>query len=174
MAGESSAPLQYEIEYREEVRGSDAESVRKVVRSTGFFRDEEVDIAVELVAERLAKGLSSGYHFLFAEQEARLLGYTCFGPIPGTLASYDLYWIVVRQGFRGQGVGKGLLEHTERRIVAMGGKRLYADTSSQVLYEPTRAFYAACGFAQEALLADFYAPGDHKAIYVKPLLPSHP
>lgn len=33
------------------------------------------------------------------------------------------------------------------------------------LYAPTRKFYTSLGYAEEARLADFYAPGDDKVIY---------
>ena len=70
--------------FREEVRPEDRQAVGRLVRATGFFSEEEIGIAVELVEERLARGDASGYFFLFAEEGDRLLGYACFGPIPGT------------------------------------------------------------------------------------------
>ena len=54
-------------------------------------------------------------------------------------------------------------------MAARGARRVYVDTSSRSQYEPTRAFYLACGYAREAFLADFYAPGDGKVIFVKAL-----
>lgn len=155
--------------YRQEVRPEDRESVGRCVRSTGFFSEEEHLIAVELVDERLAKGEASGYFFLFAEEGDRLLGYTCFGPIAGTLHSYDLYWIVVDPKTQGQGIGKQLMAESERLMAAHGACRVYADTSSRAQYDSTRAFYRACGYRQDAFLADFYAPGDGKVIFVKAL-----
>lgn len=153
--------------YRQEVRPEDRDVVHRQVRSTGFFSEEEHLIAVELVDERLAKGEASGYFFLFAEEGDQLLGYTCFGPIAGTLHSYDLYWIVVDPKAQGRGLGKQLMAESERLMAERGARRVYADTSSRPQYEATRAFYLACGYVQEALLADFYAPGDGKAIFVK-------
>jgi len=153
------------------VRDSDREEVRRVVASTGFFHDYEVAIAVELVEERLAKGPASGYHFFFAEQDGRVVGYACYGPIACTLHSYDLFWIVVEQERRGQGIGRRLLAETEKAIAALGGRRIYAETSSRPLYAPTRAFYESSGFRAEAVLADFYAPGDDKVVFVKTVAP---
>ena len=46
--------------------------------ATGFFSDEEVAVAVELVEARLAQGLASGYRFLFADGDDGLDGYVCF------------------------------------------------------------------------------------------------
>ena len=98
-----------------------------------------------------------------------MLGYTCYGPIPGTDASFDLYWIAVHPDTQGKGVGKTLIRESEERIKAVGGQRVYIETSSKDQYVPTRRFYLACGYAQEALLADFYRPGDSKVIYSKAL-----
>jgi len=159
------------IAWREKPRPEDRAAVGRLVRSTGFFSEEECGIAVELVAEFLAGGEASGYYFLFAEEASRLLGYTCFGPIPGSLHSYDLYWIVVDPGEQGRGLGRKLLAGAEALMARRGARRVYADTSSRPQYEPTRAFYRCCGYSEEAFLADFYAPGDGKIIFVKFLSP---
>ena len=156
-----------DITYREDVMPDDCERVRHIVASTGFFSEAEMAIAVELVQERLTKGLSSGYEFIFAEQHGAVVGYTCFGPITGTAASYTVYWIAVHQKMQGDGLGKALLGKTEALITARGGQRIYIETASREQYEPTRTFYQQCGYRQEALLEEFYAPGDGKVIYVK-------
>ncbi len=143
--------------------------VRAIVESTGFFNAAEVEIAVELVDERLAKGPASGYHFVFAERDGRVGGYACYGHITGTAASYDLYWIAVDASHRRGGLGRRLMAETERLIRESGGQRIYAETSNRGQYAPTRAFYERCGYQLEALLKDFYAAGDDKAIFVKAL-----
>lgn len=135
--------------------------------ASGFFRPEEVAVAAELADERLAKGVASGYLFVFAQEGPQVLGYACYGPIAGTLHSWDLYWIVVQNHLRGQGLGRELLELVERRVWSAGGERLYVETSSQPRYRPTRSFYQGMGYAPQAVLADFYAPGDDKVVYVK-------
>jgi ribosomal protein S18 acetylase RimI-like enzyme len=159
---------------REEVRPGDREAVGRIVRATGFFSEEEEGIAVELIDERLTKGEASGYFFLFAEQEGRLLGYACFGPIPGSVHSWDLYWIAVDPAAQGKGLGGKLMAKAERLMAKRGARRVYADTSSRPQYGPTRAFYLACGYRQEAFLDDFYAEGDGKVIFVKALSPAPP
>jgi len=153
--------------FRDEVTPADRQLVRTIVESTGFFHPREVEIAVELVDERLQKGPASGYHFLFAEREGAVHGYACYGLIGCTQASYDLYWLVVEGSTRGQGLGRLLLAEAEERIRRLGGQRVYAETSNRPHYAPTRRFYERSGYLLEALLKDFYAPGDDKAIYVK-------
>jgi D-alanine-D-alanine ligase len=147
--------------------------VDSLVRCTGFFSDEEAGIAVELVDEALAKGEDgSGYHFLFAMSGDRVAGYACFGPIPGTTSSFDLYWIVVDPDRQQSGIGRFLGDAVEAQVAGRGGRRLYVDTSSRPQYEPTRAFYRALGYRQAALLEEFYGPGDGKVIYEKVITPS--
>ena len=155
------------ITLRTTVDEADLRNVRSITESTGFFYPEEVDTAVELVEDRLAKGPRCGYHFLFAEEDGRTVGYTSYGPIACTKTSFDLYWICVAGDVRGKGLGKQLLEASERGIRALGGTRVYIETSMRELYEPTRAFYISRGYSPVAVLDDFYAPGDAKVIYLK-------
>jgi ribosomal protein S18 acetylase RimI-like enzyme len=159
-------PLQ-DITWREEPLATDMETVREIVVSSGFFSDAEIEVAVELVQERLNKGLSSGYYFLFAERGGKVIGYSCFGPIPCTAESYDIYWIAVREDLRRSGLGARILNRVEQKISSMGGKRIYVETSSRDQYKPTQSFYKKCGYREEALLKDFYSPGDQKVIYLK-------
>jgi GNAT superfamily N-acetyltransferase len=166
--GRASAPaLSLPISLRDAVRPSDREAVRSIIESTGFFRPDEVAIAVELVDERLSRGPESGYHFVFADSEDALAGYACYGPIACTIASYDLYWIAVDPRFQRHGVGRQLIAAVESRIAEAGGKRIYIDTSGRPQYKPTRAFYERSGFRCDACLPDFYGPGDNRAIYVR-------
>jgi len=155
------------MKFRYEVLPSDREDVRRIVESTGFFYPDEVDMAVELVQARLDQGPDAGYHFVFAQDAGGVHGYTCYGPIACTRGSFDLYWIAVDKTRQQQGLGRELLRHTEERIQAAGGRRIYIETSARELYQPTQRFYERCGYEAEALLKDFYAPGDGKIIYVK-------
>ena len=131
-------------------------------------RESEID---GLVEERLARGAASGYAFLFAEQGDRMLGYACYGRIPLTQASFDLYWIVVDPQAQGAGIGRMLLTAAERAVAGAGGTALYAETSSRDQYAPTRRFYAASGYHVAGEFPDFYAPGDGKVVFAKRLAP---
>ena len=70
------------ITLRYDVQEQDLATVRAIVESTGFFYPAEVDVAVELVEERLRKGEASGYFFAFAEIDGRTVGYSCYGRSP--------------------------------------------------------------------------------------------
>ncbi len=152
---------------RTTVRSGDGDIVREIVRSTGVFRPDEIGIAVELVEERIRVGLASGYHFIFAERGGDVQGYSCYGPVPLTLSSYDIYWIAVRKETQGSGIGNMLLDRSETAIGDLGGRNVYIETSSRDLYRDTRRFYERRGYSAEAILREFYSPGDDKVIYVK-------
>jgi D-alanine-D-alanine ligase len=155
------------FDFRYEVLPGDVEAIGRLTRKTGFFRDDEIETAKELVSERLAKGPESGYEFIFVVINGQILGYACFGPIACTVSSYDLYWIAVSPEVQKQGIGRKLLCEAERVIREAGGSRVYVETSHQDLYASTRLFYERCGYCLESVLNDFYAPGDGRATYCK-------
>ncbi len=158
------------LSFRDVLQPGDEERVRALVAADGMFRPEEVEIAVELVREATARGSAdSGYWFLFAGSDGTTLGYACYGPIAGTDGRFDLYWIAVDPQARGRGIGRALLAEAERRMAAMGAKRIYVETSSTELYRATRRFYEKAGYRRAAVLPDFYRPGDGKVIYVREL-----
>ena len=145
----------------------DITRVMEIVESTKFFYDHEVEIAVGLISERLAHGESTGYYFIFAEMDGITAAYSCFGPITMSKTSFDLYWIVTHNDFRGKGLGRKLLEETCSQARSMGCSILIAETSGLKHYAPTRAFYVSNNFELEARLKDFYAEGDDKLFYTK-------
>jgi GNAT superfamily N-acetyltransferase len=145
----------------------DIERVREIVESTKFFYDHEVEIASELVAERIKDGESTGYFFVFAELDGITVSYACFGPIIMSKTCFDLYWIATHNDYRGMGIGKKVLQETCRQAAAMGCSIIIAETSGLPHYEPTRAFYTGNSFELEARLKDFYTIGDDKLFYTK-------
>jgi ribosomal protein S18 acetylase RimI-like enzyme len=164
--------VEVSVEIRSSVNVDDHEALDRLLRATGFFNGEEHSVALELVSERIAEGEGSHYRFLVAEEDGEVLGYACWGPILGTVASVDLYWIAVDPQAQGRGVGKALMEMAEAQVAAEGRSRVYLETSSRAQYVPTRAFYLRCGYSVVAELEDFYAPGDGKVVFLKVLPPA--
>jgi len=160
------------MNWRKTPRKGDMAAVHALVRDTGFFSEEEQQVAVELVEERLAKGAASGYEFVFADatdKPGELLAYACYGPVPATVSSYDLYWIAVAPSQQGKGLGGSLLRETERCAREAGASQMFLDTSGRAQYAPTRAFYLRMGYRVVATLEDFFAPGDDKVMFAKRL-----
>jgi ribosomal protein S18 acetylase RimI-like enzyme len=139
--------------------------LEQLTRATGFFREEEVATAVELLDESLAG--DDDYRFVGAFDGDTLVGYACWGPTPGTTGTYDLYWIVVDRASQGAGVGTQLLCEVESRLTADGGRLVVVETSSRADYAPTRAFYEHRGYTRAATIPGYYAPGDDLVVYTK-------
>ena len=157
------------LSFRHEVRKADYENITSILKSTGFFYDHEIEVAIEIVDDHLKDGVESAYNFIFAEYGNKTVGYACFGLNYCTESSYDLYWIAVHNEFKGCGTGKKLIKKMESIVAKRGGSRIYIETSARQQYAPTQKFYLSCGYTKEATIKDFYAPGDDKEIYVKVL-----
>jgi len=141
--------------------------LEQLTRGTGLFREEEVATAVELLDESLAG--DDDYQFVGAFEDDQLVAYACWGPTPGTVATSDLYWIVVDHGRQGAGVGSKLLSEVERRLTADGRRLIVVETSSRADYAATRGFYEARGYTRTATIPGYYAPGDDLVVFTKDL-----
>jgi ribosomal protein S18 acetylase RimI-like enzyme len=151
--------------FRNKVRQEDLKIVRDILESTKFFYDFEIDVALELVQEKLDKGDESTYQFIFIEQDGKTVAYGVYGLVPCTVCSYDYYWMGVRNELRGQGWGKIIVNRLKEEVRAKGGKGIYIETSSLEKYIPTQKFYDKIGCELLARFKDFYAEGDDKLIY---------
>lgn len=156
-----------DLQLREELQPGDRNAVAAMVAASGFFNNEELNVALELIDDRMLRGEASGYRFVCGERAGHLVGYACWGAIAGTESSYDLYWIVVDPAQQRAGIGRRLLAAVEQNVAQLGGGTIWVETSSRPLYNPTRAFYARAGYTEMARLDDFYARGDAKVILAK-------
>lgn len=159
------------VKIREKLRVGDRRAVRAIVAETGMFDPEEIDVAVELVDAFLERGKASGYGFLMAERSGKLAGYVCYGPVPGSDRRFEVYWIAISKAVQGRGLGRFLMGETEKRILAAGGCRVYAETATRRQYLPTRRFYLSVGYKKLGSLPHYYREGDGKVTYVKVLRP---
>lgn len=154
------------MNFRNKLKPSDFEYLKEILVSTGFFYDSEIEIVLELAQENLDKGEEkSGYIFNIAEENLKPVAFTCYGAIPGTESSFDLYWIAVHKSFRGKGIGKILMDMAIEDIRKKGGENIWIETASRPLYEPTRQFYFAYGCEKVAELTEFYGKNDNKVIF---------
>jgi ribosomal protein S18 acetylase RimI-like enzyme len=154
------------------LKQGDNTKIREITESVGVFNRDEIDIAEELAVDNIEKGAASEYSYVICENGSDIIGYSCYGYIRGTRNSYNLYWIAVRSGLRGMGIGKKLLSETEKKIAGYGGKKVYSETSSKDSNYSTRQFYLKCGYIEEAVLKGFYDDGDDKIVYTKYLEPN--
>jgi ribosomal protein S18 acetylase RimI-like enzyme len=152
------------------VRTADAAAIATLAASCGVFSASEIAIARELVEEHLAKGeAASGYSFLIADGADGIDGYTCFGPVPGAVNRWELYWIVVAPKARRSGLGHRLQRATEDVLKSRGCVMMVAETSTLPAYAPARGFYLGQGYRLLAEVPDWHDDGDGLAIFGKRL-----
>lgn len=132
------------------------------------FTPEEVSCALELIDGALTPN-NPDYQARCAARDGKLVGYVCYGPTPMTVGTFDLYWIASDPLVRGQGVGAALVSAMEGDIRRRQGRLIRVETSAMEAYGPTRGFYAAMQYKEEARFRDFYKPGDDLIILAKRL-----
>ena len=151
------------LRFRHVLDAGDVPRIRALVKATGVFTPEVMNVAGTL-AETTLDG-SEPYRWLLAERGNELAGYICFDRIPFTTGAFELFWIAVSEAERGKGLGAELMARTVKFIRGKEGTDLYAEASTREPYAPARAFYLKSGFVEAARLDDFYGPGDGKVIF---------
>lgn len=147
---------------------ADRQPVLDLIRATGFFTPEEVQVAEELIDIYLKQPEQRDYFIVVVENEqGRVAGYMTYGPTPLTEGTWDLYWIAVSPSDQGKGYGQQLVRWLEEEVKKRNGRLILIETSSQPKYEPTRKFYEKLGYTEVARIPDFYRPGDDRVIFGK-------
>lgn len=154
---------------RRDVTPHDIERIRCLAADAGVFSDAEIETAVELAEERLTRGAEWGYHFEIADVAGSLAGFACYGPIPVTIGSFDLYWLVVSRSHQRCGIARHIMNRVEQHVRELGGRRLFVETSSLPCYEPARACYVRLAFRKVAVLPDHYGRGDDQVVFLRVL-----
>jgi GNAT superfamily N-acetyltransferase len=149
--------------------GKDKAALMRILRATSEFLPAEVVVAEEVLDAYLADGHASGYHVMVAEAGSSVAGYVCYGPVPLTEGTWDIYWLAVAPKRQGQGIGSALLACAEEGALAANGRLALIETSSKREYEKTRQFHRSRGYDVVCRIADFYAPNDDKLVFQKRL-----
>lgn len=136
-----------------------------LVKAQDNFTVLEREVAEEVIDDGLTG--KDDYEIMVANGPGgELLGFICFGPIPLTESSFDLYWIATLPSQGRQGIGGRLLTTMEEELRRRKAV-VYIDTSSTPEYHKARGFYEKHGYRIAAQLKDFYHPGDDRVIYRK-------
>lgn len=158
-----------EIRFRDTLEPEDRSQIESILRRSNAFREEEILIGLELVDESIRPRPDTDYQWVIAEDSSHIVGFACFGPVPMTQGTFDLYWIAVAPEVRGSSVATQLDEAVEDRVRQTSGRWILAETSSTEPYTAARKFYAKRGYALVERIPDFYRDGDDRLTFGKRL-----
>jgi len=152
-----------------ELRPDDVETLVRILVECAVFRPDEVEVGREVLSEAASAGVDGHYQVRVVELDGRAAGWACFGRVPMTDRTWDLYWIAVHPSAQGRGVGARLLRECELDLAQRGARWLLAETSGSEIYRATRAFYVQRGYAVLGEVPDFYGPADGRVLFGKRL-----
>jgi GNAT superfamily N-acetyltransferase len=144
----------------------DKHAVLRIIMDSGQFDDDGLAYVASTLDAHLAE--DSGALWLTAD-DGEPVGVSYCNPEPVTSGTWNLLMLWTRKDREGQGFGAALVAETERRLREKGARLLIVETSGLPDFEVARAFYAKCGFIHEATIKDFFAAGDSKLVYTKPI-----
>lgn len=145
--------------------GGDGAALKGVVDATQLFPSDMLDA---MIAPFLS---ASGVEdlWLTALDAGEPIGFCYAAPEAMTDRVWNLAAIAIHPQHQGRGFGAALLAALESALRARGARLMIVDTSGQAAFAPTRAFYRKNGYAEEARIRDFWAEGDDKITFWKPL-----
>ena len=152
-----------------ELVDADRTAIHEILVTCGAFTEEEVRVALDVLADGLAGGLDGDYPLFAAELDGCVRGYVCVGKTPLTRGTWHEYWIGVHPAAQRHGIGQALQSHVEAFVRSRGGERLVLETSGRPAYVRTRRFYRKAGYARVGRIRDFYQPGDDCIVFSKEL-----
>lgn len=148
----------------------DREKLYSMLVETRAFTRKEIEVAMELIDIVLKDPNQEDYRIdCMVNDEDQAIGYICYGPVPMTQGTFDLYWIVVDPRSQGQGIGSKLLRSLEEVVRERKGRMILIDTSSISQYEKTQKFYFRHGFQEVARVPDYYHTGNDRITFCKKL-----
>ena len=158
------------FQLRHHVLPEDKTAIESILRSSGAFRDEEVAVGLDLLNETLHPRPDTDYEWILAERDEAILGFACYGPVPMTDGTFDLYWIAVAPEARGTAVASELDNAAEIEVQRRAGRWIIAETSSTDPYAAARRFYLKQGYRLIERIPDYYRDGDDRMTFGKRII----
>ena len=137
--------------------------------AAGLFPADETAVLDQMFADYFGGSINTGHLCLTDDLDGSPCGVAYCSPAAATEGTVYLLLIAVRPDRQGQGHGAALLRQAEEALRASGRRLLLAETSGLPSFEGARAFYAKCGYEEEARIRDYYAAGDDMVAFRKVL-----
>ena len=145
---------------------ADTASILSIVEGSGQF-DADGLAHVRSTLEQHLAGASDG--FWLTADDGEPVGVAYCSPEAVTSGTWNLLMLWTREDRHGKGHGSALVRHLEKELAGCGARLLIVETSGLPAFAAARTFYAKCGFAHEATVKNFFADGEDKLIFTKPM-----
>jgi ribosomal protein S18 acetylase RimI-like enzyme len=152
---------------------ADAEVVKAIAIETGLFTADDIGGFEDMLEGFLNNNLTDHFWIVLEDETNAIVGAAYYAPEPLSDRMWNLYFISVRPGFQGMGIGAALITHIEETLRGKGeevARTLIVETSSLERFQSTRRFYERRGFDKKARIREFYRPGEGKIVFWKSLL----
>lgn len=143
------------------------------------MNDRDIDRVLEIIdnvddddceeaADTYRESLDNHFVITFGNE---VQGVTGFYEAEGTNCTCYLSWTYLADEYRGQGIGRKMLETLLEAVKQDGGRKIYVEVSDyrdetgEDIYGDARALYQKLGFREEARYVDHYDEGESKIIY---------
>lgn len=144
---------------------ADVPALQRVLDDTGLFPGEMLP---DMLSNFLTKNTSEEI-WLTCEADGDVVGFCYAVPEEQTDGTWNMLAIAVLSSKQGNGVGSALVRDLEGSLRESEQRLLIVDTSGAEKYAQTHHFYRKNGYHEEARIRDFWAAGDDKIVFWKPL-----
>jgi ribosomal protein S18 acetylase RimI-like enzyme len=147
------------------VTKTDIDGLKQVVDSSELFPSEYLD---EMISDYFDNPDTQDIWFTYIENNKQVaIGYCV--PEKFTDGTYNLLAIGVSQDTQRKGIASQMMNYIEQRLKQNYGRILIVETSSDDAQIGARIFYKKIGYAQEAVIKDFWKDGEDKIVFLKKL-----
>jgi ribosomal protein S18 acetylase RimI-like enzyme len=147
-------------------KATDTEAIMRIVAESGQFDDE----AQGYVRETLKNHLSvENDEIWLTADDGEPVGVAYCAPEPVASGAWNLQMLWTRGDSNRAGHGGAMVKYLETELRSRSARLLIVETSGLADFAPARAFYEKYGFIHEATVRNFFAVGDDKLVFTKPI-----
>lgn len=144
-------------------QSADVPALQRVLEDTGLFPAEMLP---DMISPFIAAS-NGEERWLTCLDENQAIGLCYARAEPFTDGTWNMLALGVLAAKQGRGAGSALVQQLEADLSADGHRLLIVDTSGTPDFAGARAFYCKNGYAEEARIRDYWAPGDDKVTFRK-------
>ncbi len=143
---------------------ADIPQLKRVASDSGLF-------PAELLPDMIAPFLDGAHDalWLVAQSGDMIIGFSFSRTEEMTDGTWNMLALGVLPDWQRQGAGHALTRAAETHLRKTDARLLIVDTSGAAEFASARAFYLRAGYTEEARIRDFWADGDDKITFRKPL-----